>query len=459
MSSPQTRIVSPEAPPLPLQPVAPDPRVPGRRRWWLFLLVAAVAAGSAGLWYRQNAQRTKVTPAAAIRTAKASKGLLERTIRLTGMTMAEKASVLTAPPMIGSHSHGSGRSELALILEELIPNGVQVKKGDVVAKFDRQYMLLRLDDYLADVVQHENYLKIMYAQLDVRRTAHNQKIKAAKATLDKALLNLRTAPVRSEIQIENFQLVAEEAKVRYNEYLAQSKLLDESDIAAIKVRELDLKQTRLEAQRAQNNTDKMVMHAPLDGMTVISTTSRGSDMSLIQQGDVLHPGHIFMQVVDLRSLVVTTAINQVDADLLRLGAKAHIHVDAYPDIDLAAHVISVGAFARSGGWRRSFVTEVPVRLKFDQNDARVIPNFSVSADIVTGKKENATMIPLECVFTDGPGAESVAYVRNGERWERRPVELGLQSNTAVEVLSGLEAGAVVAAEKVPGELLAGTAQQ
>ena len=361
--------------------------------------------------------------------------------------------------MVGSHSHGSGRSELALILEELIPNGVNVKKGDVVARFDRQYMLLRLDDYLANVVQHENYLKIMYAQLAVRRTTHNQKIRAAKASLDKALLNLQTAPVRSEIQIEKFRLIAEEAKARYNEYLAQSKLLDESDVAAIKVRELDLQQTRLEAQRAQNNTDRMVMHAPLDGMTVISSVSRGSDMSLIQQGDQLHPGRIFMQVVDLRSLVIDAAVNQVDAEMLRLGAKAHVHVDAYPDIKLPAHVISIGAFARSGGWRRSFVTDVPVRLKFEKNDPRVIPNFSVSADVITGRKENATLIPLECVFTEGPEEEAIAYVRNGERWERRPVELGLQSNTEVEVLSGLEEGAVVAAEKVPGELLAGTAGQ
>ncbi len=458
MSSPQTQFVLPEAPPPP-RAAQQDPRVPGRRRWWLFLLVAAIAAGGAGLWYRQNAQRTKAKPAATIRTAKASKGLLERTIRLTGMTTAEKAAVLTAPPMVGSHSHGSGRAELALFLEELIPNGAQVKKGDVVARFDRQYMLLRLDDYLANVVQHENYLKIMYAQLAVRRTAHNQKIIAAKGSLDKALLNLRTAPVRSEIQIEKFRLLAEEAKARYNEYLAQSKLLDESDIAAIKVRELDLRTTSLEAKRAQNNADKMVMRAPLDGMTVISSVHRESDMSLIQQGDQLHPGRIFMQVVDLRSLVIDAAVNQVDAEMLRLGAKAHVRVDAYPDIELPARVISIGAFARSGGWRRNFVTDVPVRLKFEKSDPRVIPNFSVSADVVTGRKENAMTIPLECVFTEGPDEESIAYVRNGQRWERRPVELGLQSNTAVEVLSGLEEGAVVAAEKVPGELLADTAGQ
>jgi hypothetical protein len=44
------------------------------------------------------------------------------------------------------------------------------------------------------------------------------------------------------------------------------------------------------------------------------------------------------------------------------------------------------------------------------------------------------------------------FVRSGEVWERREVQLGLASNTAVSVRSGLQPGDVVAAELPPSEI-------
>jgi multidrug efflux pump subunit AcrA (membrane-fusion protein) len=41
------------------------------------------------------------------------------------------------------------------------------------------------------------------------------------------------------------------------------------------------------------------------------------------------------------------------------------------------------------------------------------------------------------------------YVKNGDNWDRRPVELGAFNNIAVSVRSGLQPGEVVAAEIPP----------
>ena len=77
--------------------------------------------------------------------------------------MAEKAAILTAPRLLGNRMDGDYTQNL----QELIPNGVTVKKGDKVAEFDRQYMWLQLDDYEAVVAQGERYLKVLDGRLDV----------------------------------------------------------------------------------------------------------------------------------------------------------------------------------------------------------------------------------------------------------------------------------------------------
>ncbi len=251
MSSAQVQQLRPE---IPVQPPKVEPAKP-RNHAWLWLLLVVVVAAGAGLWYRQNASTVKVGPTVKIRTAKVRTGPLEQSIRVTGMATAERSVLLTAPQMIGSRVRGS-RGDFMTVLQELVPNGAHVKKGDELAKFDRLFMLERLDDCRADVIQHQNYLKILYAQLAVRRTAHNQKILAAKAAWDKAELNLKTAPVRSAIQTEKFSLIAAEAKARHQEYVLQSKLLDDSDLAAIHFRELHLKESQLEAKRAQSNVEQ-----------------------------------------------------------------------------------------------------------------------------------------------------------------------------------------------------------
>ena len=96
--------------------------------------------------------------------------------------------------------------------------------------------------------------------------------------------------------------------------------------------------------------------------------------------------------------------------------------------------------------RANYVKDVPVRLKMDGNDARVIPDLSVSVDVIIESEDQATIAPLGSVFADGPGKANFVYVKNAAGWERRDVQLGLVNYTSVSVKSGLKPGEVIAAE-------------
>jgi hypothetical protein len=139
-------------------------------------------------------------------------------------------------------------------------------------------------------------------------------------------------------------------------------------------------------------------------------------------------------------------VNQVNAELIRIGAKARVHFDAYPDLELPAEVYSIGAMPRPGGWRADYVKEVPVTFRLLKVDPRIIPDLSASADVVLESVPQALIVPREAIFRDGPDGKPFVFVQQPSGWEQREVDLGPSNFLATAVRSGLRAGELVARE-------------
>ncbi|MFN0103291.1 MAG: efflux RND transporter periplasmic adaptor subunit [Bryobacteraceae bacterium] len=351
----------------------------------------------------------------------------------------------------GGGSRGGGSSDFMMQLQMLAPNGTKIAKGDTVAEFDRQYMLLRLDDQKANVDQSESSMKASVANLEVTRKSYDQQILSAKNLVDKSELDMRTLPVRSDIDAERLRLALEEAKANLKQLNEAARYVDIGERATMKVADLELQASRLEMRRAQANADRMVIKAPIDGLVVVQNMFRSGDFGAIQVGDPIYPGMMFMQVVDPSSMIINASVNQVDVQNLRLGQRAKVRFDAFPGLELPAHLVTIGAITKSAGMRGSFKKEVAVRLRLDRIDPRIIPDLSVSADVVLEEADAATVVPAEALMSDASvaGAEPKPFVmvRNAAgAWERRDVQVGLISNTHAAIRGGVKAGEVVALE-------------
>jgi multidrug resistance efflux pump len=395
--------------------------------------------GGAAIWFFTQSHPREQTPAAAdlARARVVREGVVESVLRVSGMTGSPTASMLLAPRMPGRRSYGN----YSLVLDFLVEGGARVKAGDVVASFDRIHMINQVDDRRAQVVQHEAMIQKLRANLDVKRAEHEQLVRVAKAKVDTALLDLKTAPVRSEIEIENFRLNRDEARAHHAELLKQSKLMEVSERAAIRKYELDLADEQLELKRAQSNLDRMVLRAPIDGLVVLATIRRGSERVQVEAGDQIGSGQSVAQIVDTDSIVVDARVNQADAEKIQPGMKARVRLDAYPGLELPGKVATVGYHAQSHGFRPDWVRSMPVRIEIDAEDPRVIPDLSASADVVLATSEEAPILPLD--YIDWQGGQAFVYVQRGNRWEKRPVELGAQNYVHAAVVSGIEAGEVI----------------
>jgi hypothetical protein len=76
---------------------------------------------------------------------------------------------------------------------------------------------------------------------------------------------------------------------------------------------------------------------------------------------------------------VELAVGEPDGAVLTPGAKATVHIDAFPDLTLTAHFASASPVATSP--LGTSVKTFTARFRLDRSDPRLLPDLSVALDI------------------------------------------------------------------------------
>jgi HlyD family secretion protein len=463
-------------PPKPVPgPAVVPPKEPAKRRlaiWGILLVVALLGGGTALYLNSQSGQKALGKggpPTTVVPVVSVALGDLHTTVRVSGTVAAQNFAALLAPRIVGSRSGmnrggtaanfgtssgggggggGSGggpMNDFSLVLMKLADAGLHVKTGDVVGQFDPQMQQTRLDDYKDSVIQTQNFVRKMIANLATVRDAHDQTVLTAKANWDKAVLDLQTAPIRSAIDAEKYKLAAEQTEATYKQLLSEASLVVEQQQAQIRVQQLNLDQSAIELKRAEMNVQRMTIKTPMDGIVVMQSIVRNGEFGQIREGDQVFAGQPFMQIVDPSSMVLNATVNQVDAEKLRLGMKCEVRLDAYPDIQMPGTLIGIGALSKTSSFRASYVGEIPVRVKIERTDSRVIPDLTGSAEIELSSEKDTLLAPREAVFEEN--GSQVVFLQGPEGWIRKPVELGSVNFTTVAIHSGVKKGDVIALQR------------
>ena len=455
-SLPNANPVPAPQPGAPKPSIVPSPEPPkrGPARWFISLALILIVGGLA--YWKFQAAKTGGPggPVISVPAVPVVAGDIRRSVRVTGTVAARNFASLLAPRVLGSRSNVNrggmggmlgGGGDFNLVLLHLIKAGAHVKKDDVVAQFDPTNQLLRLDDYKDSVIQTNNSIRKLIANLAANKEAHDQTVRSSKASWDQATLDLKKAPVQSAIDAENAKLIAEQTAATYKQLVFEDALVIESQAASIRVSELTKDQMAIELQRAEGNVKRMEIHSPMDGVAVMASIVRNGEFGQVREGDQVNAGQPFLTVVDPSSMVLDATVNQVDAENLRLGMKATIHLDAYPDLELPAVLEGIGAMSKTSTFRANYVSSIPVRFKIEKPDSRLIPDLTGSADVVLGAESDTLVLPRAAVFEENGG--SFVYVQGPEGWVKKQVEPGLRNFTQVAIKSGVQKGDMVALQR------------
>jgi multidrug efflux pump subunit AcrA (membrane-fusion protein) len=137
--------------------------------------------------------------------------------------------------------------------------------------------------------------------------------------------------------------------------------------------------------------------------------------------------------------VVSVFASEYDADLLEIGQKATIELDAINAVFEGA-VTSIGEVAKSVSGIKQYevlveVTEIPTGARF---------GMSATAEIEVERSGSVLAIPMSALIGELPEVQVLTVSpTGGQSIETVEVELGTRGDTLVEVTSGLEAGDLV----------------
>jgi multidrug resistance efflux pump len=258
----------------------------------------------------------------------------------------------------------------------LAPNGTVVKKGDLLAEFDRTQQVEAAREAVAKYEDLAQQVKQKEAQnrSDAEKRSADQK--QAEADLAKAEIQLQKGPVLSDIDRRKNEVKAESARAQVASLDKINVSRSQSETGALEVLKLQMKRQKVALERAQLNAEKLVLRAPIDGMVALENLWRGGSMGHAQEGDQLFPGQGLLKIFDPGEMEVRTLVGEPDGAVLKPGALATVYIDAYPDAAFRASYLSASPVATSalGSPIKNFVA----RFRLEARDPRLLPDLSAA---------------------------------------------------------------------------------
>jgi HlyD family secretion protein len=317
------------------------------------------------------------------------------------------------------------------------------RKVDLSANVMGQIVNLAVRE--GDVVKKDDFL----LQIDQKQLAASAD--GAAASLQ-ALFSDRDATRANAVDAERNYL---RAKKNYDERIIpladfeRTRTLLDAARANVVAIERRIDQARANLAAARDTLSKTTMRAPMSGIVTALPVHEG-EVAVI--GTMNNPGTKLLTIADMSLVEAVMAVDETDVPNVKVGQRATVTIDAYPNKPFTGLVTEVGsspipATAGGGGGSTSAVN-FEVKIQLENPPAGVRPGFSASAEIVTGARSRALAIPIQALVVrekpgKGPGKpqdEEGVFLVDGEKAKFVPVKTGLSGDSSIEIVIGLKPG-------------------
>ena len=373
---------------------------------WIILGAVAVVAVIAGVaWFaivRPDLTRVETTAAKpAWSTGAAAQGgtLLDA----SGYVVARREATVSAKV--------AGK-----VAEVLIQEGQHVEAGQVLARLDDSNARASLAQAQAQAASVQASIAIAQAAVTDDLGKYNRSVA------------LHTRGYLSDQEVEDARAAYDTA--RDNLTLAQRQYA--ASLATVGV-----------FQRAEDDT---VVRAPFAGMITATAAQPGEIVAPVAGGGFTRTG--ICTIVDMDSLEVDVDVAESFISRVTPGMPATVKLDAYPDWEIPAEVITVIPTAD-----RSKAT-VTVRVQLKNKDARIVPEMGAHVAFLSPAPaqtaggpapSRSVIVPPDAVQTED-GGQTVVFVITGGHAERRAVRLGDRNSAGQIIVAGVQPGEPVAVE-------------
>ena len=339
------------------------------------------------------------TPSGAIETQIVTQQSIAGVIPATGKILVPENRIAVIGPV------NEGR-----IVRLYAGQGTRVRKGQKLADLESADIDEAEADYLKAQADYENALRSSAAEVklaqqryDRNKLLYEQKITAGK-NLQSAEHDLEVAKATAENSVNGTKAALTAAR---------RKLL----ILGLNVATIDAlaKKTDLAATFSLNS--------PIDGIVVERNATVGASVGT--------DANVF-KIIDLSQVWVDANVFEKDLQRVRTGQEVKLTVPAFPQTTFSGRVIFVDSVVDPD------TRTVKVRTEVANPDGRLKPDMFANVQIVTDVNRAALSVPQSAVLNDE--GKTIVFVADGNTFDKRQVQAGIQDNDRVEIIDGLKAG-------------------
>ncbi len=440
----------------------------GVRGLLIGLVLASLAGG--GLMWRQ---RTQAASAASLEKIIVQSVKRDRFIHeITQRGEIESASNIDVYCEV--KSSGTGSSGVAIL--DVVPEGSQVKKGDVLARLDAstlekertsQQILCNTSEALliqstnlheTSKIALQEYIKGTFVQNEQTILGEifiaEENLRRAEGYL-KYSEELAARNFYTSLQLEADRFAVDKAKNDLE--TAKTKLMvlrDYTQLKTIKQLEADIKTTEakmrtderthaLDQQKLveiEQQIAKCTIVAPADGQVVYNNDNDDwrDNALVIKAGAMVRERQVILKLPDPQQMQVKAKVNEANVNRVKVGLTASVSVDAIPDRKLRGVVTKMNDYPEPTGWRGSNTKEYAAFVKIIDPPPGLRPGMTSNVQILVEEKPDTLLVPVQTVVERE--GRHFCLVRGDGRLEARPVLLGSTNDKFLIVEDGLQEG-------------------
>lgn len=392
------------------------------------VVVAILLAGCGVLLGAVRLQRRGPT----VPTAAVTRGEFLDSMQFRGEVKALKSVTISAPSDAGD-----------MQIVKVVPEGTQVKAGDVVVQFDQTKTEQDLAQYKSSLKSADAEIGQAKAQARLAEEEDKTAVQKARYDVEAAKLEASKQEIVSKIEGEEARLKLADAEQSVREAETKQKSDATLNQATIESKEQARKKAAFDVERAEHALAQMSQRAPSAGTISLLKHWSSGNMIPYRSGDRAWPGAAIAELPDATTLRITARVDETERGRLAAKQPVTVQLNAIPDRQFTGHIEQIGEIASldfSSGWpiTRNFRLEVTL----DQSDPRFKPGITGDVTVVVDKVPNAIILPAQAMFQKS--GQNVVYVWHGGQFEERAVEVGRRSGDKVLVARGVSAGDQVA---------------
>jgi multidrug efflux pump subunit AcrA (membrane-fusion protein) len=318
-----------------------------------------------------------------------------------------------------------------LTIQNLVPEGTIVEKGDLVAELDRSDILTRMQNAQLEVQRAESQLE--QAQLDSSLTLSQARdelenlrfqLEERQIAVEQSVYESPAVQRQTQIELERTERLLQQEQQNYRTRVMQAE-------ASIREIEATLTQERNNLERIMEVMDGFTIHAPENGMVVYARNWQGRKTTTGSTIGAFDP--VVAELPDFSAMESLTYVNEVDIQKIRTGQNVQIGLDAIRGKELTGVVTSVANIGEQRPNTHSKVFEV--KIEINESDTTLRPAMTTSNNILIETIEDALFVPLESVHVYD--FNHFVFKKAGNQIVMQQIIMGATNDNDVVILEGL----------------------